>query len=121
MSNLNTPRIVPVDKLSAADIDRLLAERQAELAGHVGGKESSVAASQAMLHAAAKVDTVHGIPVTPLADLQRSHAVVPRQRESIAEPLLNVAFILAGYAAAQWRVWVPAAISIGLIAWWCFH
>ena len=121
MSNLNTPRIVPVEKLTADDIDRLLAERQAELAGQVGGKESSVAASQALLHSAAKVDMVHGIPVTPLADLQRSHPIVPRRRESIAEPLLNVALILAGYTAAHWRVWLAPVTAIGLIAWWCFR
>ena len=100
--NLNTPSIVPVDKLTEADIDRLLDERHADL--------------QAAADRAAST-----LPADAVADVQRQHAVIPRRRESVIEPALNVLAILAGFAAAHWRAWLPAVTAIGLIAWWCFR
>ena len=100
--NLNSPRIVPVEKLSEADIDRLLDERRADL--------------EAAAQRAART-----LPADAVADLQRERPVMPRRRESIVEPVLNVLAILAGYTAAHWRVWLAPVTAIGLIAWWCFR
>lgn len=119
--NLNTPRLVSADKLTEADIDRMLADREADFAQDMGPSDAAVAVAKSLLRSAAMADHVHGIPVTPFKDLRRERALIPRRRPSMLSDLLNCFLILAGFVAAHWRTWLPAAIAIGATAWWCFH
>lgn len=116
--NLNSPRVVPVGKLTEADIDRLLEEQRADMAAALRRRTVD---ARAALHEAAGVEMIDGIPVTPLKDLRRPHPGVPRERVPILAPFLNVAFIAIGFAAAHWRRWAPAVIAIGLSGWWLFR